>query len=121
MSSSGGNGSRGSRGSKGVQILISLDVPTPGKYKTDHATKELSIEERVRAACELIDSGHESRKEWLLLQKLNNYLMRRKDRLTERQANVLQMVQPMIEKYGQNSPEGVEQDASKHSSTKRRR
>jgi len=100
-----------------VHILVKLDAPAPGKSKLDHATKELSIEEKVRAACELIDSCHESRKEWQLIRKLNNYLMRKKNR-TKRQESILRMMQPTIEKYGQYAPEGVEQDASKHSTTR---
>jgi len=103
---------------KKVSVLISLDIPQVGTSKADPATQELSVEEKVRAACELIDSGHESRTEWQLIRRLNNYLVRRKDNLTDRQRNVLLMIQPIIEKYGQYAPDGVLQDPSIHTSTR---
>jgi hypothetical protein len=96
--------------------MLDMGTPEPGKCKDSPMSRKLTIEERVRSACELIDSNHESRKDWELIRKLNNYLMR-KDKLTKREQNILKMIQPIIEKYGQHSVAGVEMDASKHSTT----
>ena len=99
-----------------ISVMIESEHPqhTAPEYKKE------CIEDRVRDACELIDSGHESRKEWLMIQKLNNVLMRKK-KLSDKERNVLRMIQPVLEKYGAGSPHKVEQKAEYHTSTDSRR
>jgi hypothetical protein len=71
-----------------------------------------TIEDKVEAACDLIDSGHESRHEWNLIRKLNNELVRRKQmgRLGKRGEKLLEMMAHVINKYGNEDPRGVEFD-----------
>ena len=69
---------------------------------------------------DLIDSGHESRREWDIIRYINNKLVKKyqEGTISSKQKRILEMIQPIIEKYGQMDPRGVEQDASLHSVTR---
>jgi hypothetical protein len=56
-----------------------------------------SIEEEVREAIDLIESGHDSYMEWKLLNKLAKELRTRKD---ARSKNLMEMIDPVLQKYG---------------------
>lgn len=70
------------------------------------------VEERIQDALELIYSGHESRSEWEFIRRVNNYLMK-KEKLNEREKNILAMIQPCIKKHGMASGSKVEQDTDR--------
>lgn len=89
-----------------MKVLVHLEMDKPAQS----GPEPLTIEEKVEAALDLIDSGHESRAEWCFIKALNNFLMK-KDKLTPRQEKILRTIQPIIEKYGQMSPSKVEQKA----------
>ena len=106
-----------SNNTNGISISVELQMPSPGS--STPARVEESPEDRLNRALELIDSGHESAAEWKMVRNLNNKLMRKRERgsISDRELNALQLLQPMIEKYGQfDSDHGVEQDPSLHSS-----
>jgi hypothetical protein len=92
-----------------LSLLIKVGAP-------EARTDRLSVEEKVEACLDLIDSGHESRSEWQYIRKLNNYLMN-KCNLSSREERILRTIQPIMEKYGQMSPLKTEQKAEYHSAT----
>ena len=95
-----------------LRLRIEMDKPAAS------TPPPLSIEEKVEAALDLIDSGHESREEWCFIKKLNNYLMRL-DKLNPRQERILNQIQPIMEKYGQMSSSKTEQKAEHTTVTNR--
>lgn len=105
------------RGSR-ISVMVDIGMPDPGTPATQVAPRECSPEESIRRALDLVESGHESATEWNMIRNLNNKLMRkyRRGTISPRELSVLRMMQPIIEKYGQFDPEGVEQDATLHSS-----
>lgn len=97
-----------------VSVSVGLDMP-----KTRCAKEEgkLSIEERVRDAIDMVESGHESRRDWEFLRRLNNAIMKKYNcgKCNERMLNILMTLQPIMEKYGQYDHEGVIQAPELHS------
>lgn len=91
------------------KITVLIDAVPPRE-----ATKPKgpSVEERVQDAIDLIDSGHESRSEWEFLRRVNNYLMK-KPKLSDREKNVLALIQPCMKKHGMASGSKVEQDTDR--------
>lgn len=79
--------------------MLSMDPPNPAKSKEQPqpVDKLASIEEEVKNAIEMIDSGHDSHVEWRLLNKLHRELCKRKD---PRSKNLMKMIQPVMDKYG---------------------
>ena len=59
--------------------------------------KIASVEEEVKQAVEMIESGHDSLTEWKLLNKLCRELSKRKD---SRSKNLMKMIEPVMSKYG---------------------
>jgi Ca2+-binding EF-hand superfamily protein len=78
-----------------VQIMLAMEPPKPSKEMVE--AKGPSIEEEVRQAIEMIDSGHDSYVEWKLLNKLAKELRNRKD---ARSKNLMEMIDPVLSKYG---------------------
>jgi len=92
-----------------ISILIETEPP-----KEIHPVyKHKSIEERVRECILAIESGEDSKREWELIKKLNNELMRH-SRLSPRAKNVLRLIKPIIDKYGLMDSDKVEQDPTKN-------
>jgi hypothetical protein len=69
--------------------------------------KKPPLEERIKDMCDLIESGYDSAVEWKTIRKVHNELAKR-DKLTERQQNILDLIKPVIDKYGNGDPEGIE-------------
>lgn len=65
---------------------------------------EPTIEEKVRDAIELIDSDHESREEWSLLNRLQGALKKLEPK-TERIVNLIETIAPVLAKYGMHGVE----------------
>jgi hypothetical protein len=64
-----------------------IEMEPPAKEVTEKHRKP-SIEERIKDALCMCESGHESREEWDLLRRVNNALMSKK-KLSKRQQNLL--------------------------------
>jgi len=77
-----------------MKIKILIDTPAPKREEV-----RPSLSERVDEALELIDSGHESRREWTFIRNLNNKLCKR-DKLSTKLQRILEKIQPIIYKYG---------------------
>ena len=91
----------------GSKIAIMVETaPAPCGHKTD------TLEDKIEAACDLIDSGHESRHEWNFIRALNNELAKRKQkgRIGKRGERLLEMMAHIINKYGEEDSRGVEFD-----------
>lgn len=93
---------------RGIKIGLMLDI-VPPKEQTEHHRK-IPLEERIKDAICLCESGHESRKEWELLRKVNNYLMQKK-KLNNKQKNILKMIQPVLRKFDSGSGGHLLQDS----------
>jgi hypothetical protein len=86
-----------------IQIMLQTEPPAPSKNKSIEKP-DTSIEEEVRQAIEMIDSGHDSYVEWKLLNKLARELRPRKD---ARSKSLMEMIDPVLQKYGMH---GVEEE-----------
>lgn len=80
-----------------IKVMLDLDTPSSEKTKQAVGNEEPSVEEQVRQAIEMIDSGHDSYVEWKLLNKLAKELRLRKD---ARSKNLMEMIDPVLQKYG---------------------
>lgn len=80
-----------------TRILLEIGMPEQPSHERQEAPC-LSIEDRVRDALDMIDSGHESSVEWLMINKLHKALRERKQ--TPRVRNLLKMIEPVMAKYG---------------------
>lgn len=89
--------------SKMAKVRVAVDVTAP----TPEHRRHRSVEERVRDAVELIDTGYNSEVEWDMIRRLWNYLCACKQH-TERQRRILEMIKPVMEKYGKLDHRGVE-------------
>ena len=79
-----------------IQIMLQTEPPAPNKNKSIEKP-DTSIEDEVKEAIEMIDSGHDSYVEWKLLNKLAKELRPRKD---ARSKNLMSMIDPVLQKYG---------------------
>lgn len=83
-----------------MKIQVMLAMEPPSKEKTAECGCEddrTSVEEEVKQAIDLIESGHDSYTEWKLLNKLAKELRNRKD---ARSKNLMEMIDPILQKYG---------------------
>lgn len=79
-----------------LNILLDLPPPPPAPQAMSHS---VSVEEKVRDALNLIDSGHESPVEWRMVCRLFRHLQE-KGKISRREQNLLDMIQPVLAKYG---------------------
>jgi hypothetical protein len=84
-----------------LKIMLKMDPPSAGKCGYPQR-EESSVEEEIRKAIELIESGHDSCVEWKLLNKLARELRSRKD---PRSKNLMSMIDPVLQKYGMHGVE----------------
>lgn len=88
-----------------IKILLATEAPPKEATKGCACKDDLpSVEDQVREALELIDSGHDSYVEWKLINKLARELRTRKD---PRSKNLMSMIDPILQKYGMH---GVEEE-----------
>lgn len=80
-----------------IKMMLELDPPSSEKTKQSVVDEGPTVEEQVRQAIEMIDSGHDSYVEWKLLNKLAKELRSRKD---ARSKNLMEMIDPVLQKYG---------------------
>lgn len=76
-----------------INLLLSLDVPQHRSEK-----RKFSIEDEVREALDLIESGNDSHVEWNMIRRLYREICKRKP--TARIANLKEMIEPVLSKYG---------------------
>lgn len=80
-----------------MKLQILIDVPPPVE-KAKEAPCPMGIEDKVRDALELIESGHESHQEWIMINKLYKALCEKKP--NKRINNLKKMIEPVLAKYG---------------------
>lgn len=78
-----------------VQLLI--DVPSP--EQTANHPEPLSVEDKVKHALELIESGYKSDVEWNMIHRLYKSLKALK-KPSERAQNLLKMIEPVLNHNG---------------------
>lgn len=84
-----------------MKIMLQVEPPQAGCC--DYPEKEEKcVEDEVREALDLIESGHESYVEWKLINKLARELRSRKD---ARSRNLMSMIDPILQKYGMHGVE----------------
>lgn len=88
-----------------MKLSIQLEMPPPQR---EPEKKQPRIEDRVREAVELCESGYCSHTEWLMLQRLCRALKEKKQ--TPRVQNLLGMIQPLLNKYGYHDTPTEEQE-----------
>lgn len=79
-------------------IRIMLEVTPPPAEKTSKAKPAMSVEDKVRHALELIDSGYRSDVQWQMIMKLYKSLRTKKQ--TPRVRNLIKMIEPVLAKFG---------------------
>lgn len=86
---------------KGTTIGISLMVSTPPPPKREHHKEEYrpSVEDKVRKCIERIDNGCGTEVDFLILKKLKAAIQAKKH-ITPRMKNVLNMIEPVIQRFG---------------------
>lgn len=79
-------------------MKLSISLQMPEETREEYSRCRTSIEDTVARALQLVDSGHESRVEWLMLSKLYTSLQKKKK--TDRVTNLIKMIEPVLRKYG---------------------
>lgn len=78
-----------------MKISIQLEMPQPD---VSPVAPKPSIEDQIHKTIELVESGYCSQVEFLMLRKLQASLKKKKS--TPRIQNLLEMIQPVLNKYG---------------------
>lgn len=77
-------------------VIVKVCMPEPGAESTQ-AAAPTSVEDKVRDALDLINSGYVSRVEWSMINKLYESIKGRKD---PRSQNLIKMIEPVLAKFG---------------------
>lgn len=80
-----------------ISVMLQVGVPTHST-PTPAEKPQASVESAVREALDCIDSGHDSHVEWNMIRRLYRELNKRKK--TPRITNLIQMMEPVLQKYG---------------------
>jgi hypothetical protein len=81
-----------------VRVMLEVGIPTVSPAEREEV-KPLSIEDRVRDAIDMIDSGRHSSVQWIMLNKVYKSLSPRRGK-SRRIDNLLNMIEPVMAKYG---------------------
>lgn len=88
-----------------MKLHVLIDVPDPKASSKYSEVPKSSIEDDVRQAIDCIESGYDSVVEWKMINKLHKELKTMKK--TARIKNLLDMIEPVMSKYGLH---GVEEE-----------
>lgn len=89
-----------------MKIAISLSMPEPGSPSCSKEMLPMPIEDRVKDALDIIDSGHSSPVEWNMINRLYKALCRAKP--SKRVENLKNMIEPVLAKFGYHEVSAVE-------------
>ncbi len=81
----------------GIKVMVGLEMPEPGV--TQNPCKPHSVEDQVRCALDMIDSGYKSDVEWSMINRLYQDLCAMKKK-SPRVQNLLNMIEPVLAKFG---------------------
>lgn len=79
-----------------IQIIVKMEHPE--ETVPEYTQCQPTLEEKVRDAIIMVDSGHESDMEWDYLKRVYNKLETMKT--TKRIHNLLEMIHPVLAKFG---------------------
>lgn len=79
-----------------TQIKLTIEMPEPGPIQ--HAEK-LSIEDEIRDCLDCIMSGHDSKREWKVVNKVYREL-KAKSNPSKRVQDLIAMIDPVLNKFG---------------------
>lgn len=82
----------------GISLLIS-QMPARRQGREEHHERRPTIEQKVRDCIERIDNGCGTEVDFLTLKKLKAAIQS-KPKLTPRMKNILDMVEPVIRRFG---------------------
>lgn len=87
-----------------IKLMLELPMPAvsaePVKQKSQEPkTPEVPVEDRVKEALDCIDSGHDSKVEWSMINRLYRDLKALK-KPNDRARNLIKMIEPVLSKYG---------------------
>lgn len=81
-----------------AKIIISLEMPTPeAPIPASPTTYQLTPEERVQDAIESVNSGQDSHRDWLFLNKVYQSIQGKN---SPRAQNLCKMIKPVLSKFG---------------------
>lgn len=84
----------------GISLLVSQTPPRrEERHRREHHERKPTIEQKVRDCIERIDNGCGTEVDFLTLKKLKAAIQS-KPKLTPRMKNILDMVEPVIRKFG---------------------
>jgi len=77
-------------------------------------TKPISLEEKLADAMEMIESGHDSTKDWEFLKAINNKLHAKKKcgKCSKRELKILKLIAPTINKHANKDGDKITLDPS---------
>lgn len=87
-----------------MKLTILLETPPKQVHP---ALKTPSLRDKIECCVEEIESGKVAKKEWEFLRKIFNKLATAK-KLSPAKKQLLAHLEPIMEKYGQLDPDGVE-------------
>lgn len=91
-----------------MKLNIMLEMgPPEGECNYPSPENKPSVEDQVRDAIDLIESGHDSYVEWKMLNRLMSDL-RGMSKKNQRVQNLIDMIDPVLNKYGMHGVEEIE-------------
>jgi uncharacterized protein YfbU (UPF0304 family) len=75
-----------------------VQLEHPQETAPEYTNSQPTIEQKVRDALLMVDSGHESEVEWEYIQRVYSRLQEMKP--TRRVVNLMEMIHPVLAKYG---------------------
>lgn len=91
-----------------MKIHIELEMPGPDT-KVPDIMKEPSIEDKIRSMIDMLDTGHSDHVDWETLRRLHQKLANVPNP-NKRQKNLLDMLEPIMQKYGYSDAAGFGKD-----------
>lgn len=88
-----------------MKVSISIEMPKPDT-EIPEVYKKVSVEDKIRQMLDLIDTDHSDHVDWETLRRLYNKLQSIKAP-SRRQKNLIDMITPVMEKYGYSDAAGV--------------
>lgn len=81
-----------------ISIMLEVGLPQSNSQALDNHCP-ISVEDEVHHALMMIDSGHDSNVEWMMIRRLYRDLVPRRGK-SKRIDNILNMIEPILHKMG---------------------
>lgn len=90
-----------------MKIRVLLQTETVPDPTPEDDTSPAPVEDQVRDALECIESGYNSEKEWRMIRKLYQALVKM-PRKSPRVQNLINMILPVVSRYGYHDTVGTD-------------